>query len=273
MFCARNLKFGVVFVPLAGIMRTMMCGGKVGICVLAGVLLSASAVAATSEAGDKPYNAIIERNVFNLHDPPPPVNPADLIKKTPPPKITLTGITTILGQKKTFLTTPPAKPGGPPESVMLAEGQALNEIEVKRIDEKAGIVEVVNHGEAQTLDFENNGAKPSGAPPAMGSPQPIAMPAPAPPPPGVMPPPANVIRPLRSLAPRSAPVSQNNNGFGGAMGSPNVSMQGQNNLTPEEQVALIEIQRVKYRDQNDPTAKVLPPTEMTPEVTGQPAPQ
>jgi hypothetical protein len=257
----------------------MKRGGKAEFCVLMGVLLSTSAMAVTSAGAENPYNAIIERNVFNLHAPPPPINPADLIKETPPPKITLTGITTILGQKKTFLTIPPIKPGTPPESMMLAEGQAMNEIEVKRIDEKAGIVEVMNHGRPQTLDFEHDGVKPSGAP-SGGVPQTMAMPTAAPPPPNVvpMPPPANVIRPLRSLAPRSSPVSENNgnNGFGGTSGFGNVNSQGQqqSTLTPEEQVALIEIQRIKYRQENNPISKIFPNTELTPEVNAdQQAPQ
>jgi hypothetical protein len=251
----------------------MKHGGKTEICLAIGVLLSASAIAAKAASAESPYGAIVERNVFNLHAPPPPVNPADLIKKTPPPKITLTGITTILGQKKTFLTTPPLKPGGAPESVMLAEGQALNGIEVKRIDEKAGVVDVMNHGEPETLDFENNGAKPAGGPPPMpmGSPQPIAMPAPAPANVMPMPAPGTAIRPLRSLAPRSG---LNNNGFGGASGAANVNPQSQqSSMTPEEQVALIELQRYQAIQRKDPISKIFPTTELTPEVTGQQAPQ
>ena len=261
-----NLKFGVVFVSPVVIILTMKHGGRVEICVLAGVLLSAPAIAATSADNntDSPYSAIIERNVFNLHAPPPPINPADLIKHTPPPKITLTGITTILGKKVTFLTTPPVKPGAPPDAVMLTEGQALNDIEVKRIDEKANVVDVINHGEAQTLDFENNGAKPSGAPP-------LAMPTASPPPSNVtpMPAPGTVIRPLRSLSPRTNPDNNNNgnNGLGGANGQ-----QTQNStMTAEEQVALIEIQRYQAIKNNDPVKDLLPPTQMTPEITGKPA--
>jgi hypothetical protein len=260
----------VVFVPLTGIIRIMKRGGKADICVLTGVLLGVSTITLTSVGATDvgPYNAIIERNVFNLHAPPPPPNPADLIKRTPPPKIMLTGITTILGQKKTFLTLPPTKPGGPPESMSLAEGQAMYDVEVKRIDEKAGIVEIVNHGEAQTLDFENNGAKPTGAPgPA---PMPVSIPSAAAPPPNVMPLPGSVIRPLRSLPPRG-PGADNNNGNpnfgGGGMGSAANGMQ-QNNLTPEEQVALIEIQRVKYQQENNSIGTILPPTEMSGEAQG-----
>jgi hypothetical protein len=250
----------------------MKLGGNAKFGVLVGVLLSASAVGLTSVgAVENPYNAIVERNVFNLHPPPPPINPADLIKKAPPPKITFTGITTILGIKKAFLTVPPSKPG-PPESIILSEGQAQNSIEVKSIDEKAGVVQVINHGEPQTLDFEHDAPKNVG--PAPGVPTPIAMPAPIPsaPPPGVQPMPAagTIIRPLRALPARNS-STENNGGFG--TGAANLNAEAQvSTMTPEQQVALIELQRVKAIQQHDPVYKILPPTELTPEVLGQ-APQ
>jgi hypothetical protein len=252
-------------------MPIMKRGGNARICVLAGVLLGASAIVVTSfGAAENPYSAIVERNVFNLHPPPPPLNPADLIKKTPPPKITLTGITTILGKKVTFLTIPPAKPGAAPESVMLAEGQAQNEIEVKSIDEKAGVVQVVNHGDPQTLDFEHDGSKITGPSPG-GIPIPMTLPSPIPamPPPGVQ-----TIRSLRSLPMRNSTSENNNNGganMGGGVGG-NFNQQQQANITPEEQVALIEVQRAKALQEHDPIANLLPPTVLTSEITGQPTP-
>jgi len=252
----------------------MKYGGSVRISVLAGVLLSASTIVVTSlGSAENPYSAIVERNVFNLRPPPPPINPADLVPKKPAPKITLTGITTILGKKVTFLTTPPTKPGAPPESIMLAEGQAQNDIEVKTIDEKAGVVQVVNHGEPETLDFETNGAKPSGAP--GGAQTPISLPAPIPgaPPRGVQPGAGTTIRPLRSLPARNSSAENNNGGagLGGGVGG-NFIQQQQANLTPEEQVALIEVQRAKAIQDHDPVANLLPPTELTSEITGQPTP-
>ena len=257
--------------------RMMKHGGKMGIRVLTGTLLSVSAMALTSlGATVNPYNSIVERNVFNLHPPPPPINPADLIKKTPPPKILLTGITTILGLKKAFLTYPATKPNSPPNSVSLAEGQAQDEIEVKSIDENARVVQVINHGEPQTLDFENNGAKPSGPPPGMNITSPMSLPAPvpAPPPNGVQPMqnPGNVIRPLRSLQSQS---QNNDNNFGeGTGGTMNVAEQNRNDtITPEEQVALIELQRSIAIRNNDPIQNLLPPTPLTHEITGgQPPP-
>jgi hypothetical protein len=197
------------------------------------------------------------------------LNPADLVKKTPPPKITLTGITTILGKKVTFLTTPPVKPGTPPESVMLAEGQAQNEIEVKSIDEKAGVVQVINHGEPETLDFEKNGAKPSG--PAPGTPLTLPAPIPSAPQQNLQPMPGagTTIRPLRSLPSRNSSAENDN---GGGVGGPNLNvqqLQQHQNLTPEEQVALIELQRIKAIQEHDPIGNLLPPTALTPEVMGQ----
>jgi hypothetical protein len=236
----------------------MKCGGKIEICALIGILLSTGAKAVESSGTDRPYDGIVERNVFNLHAPPPAINPADLIKHEPPPKVTFTGITTILGRKLAFLTIPGPKPGVPPDSMMLAEGQAQNDVEVKEIDDKAGIVKIVNHDEPQTLDFEHNGATPSG--PAAPIPNATRFPRPSLPPPNVMPTPGNVIRPLRTFQPRGGPVSElNNGGNDGQASAP---------LSPEEQVALIEIQRMKYQQENNPISAIFPRTEMTPEMNG-----
>lgn len=244
----------------------MKFGGKIEICALIGIFLAAGAKGVEKDESTQPYQGIVERNVFNLHAPPPPINPADLVKHEPPPKITFTGITTILGRKLAFLTIPGAKPGAPPDSMALAEGQAENDVEVKQIDDRAGIVKVINHGEVETLDFEHNGAKP--APPPANVPHVTTLPPPGAPPPGVIRPPANVIRPLRSLPTRGAPFSENGNGEGGAVGQGAFGGQSAAPLTPEEQVALIEVQRVKYQEENNPIAKLLPPTELTPDTTG-----
>lgn len=256
----------------------MKCCGKKEIYVLIGVLLSTGASAVVSDSSG-PYDGIVERNVFNLHAPPPAVNPADLIAKAPVPKVTFTGITTILGKKLAFLTIPGTKPGSPPESMMLAEGQAQMGIEVKQIDDKAGIVKIVNHEEPQTLDFDHDGAKPSGPPPGVAAPipTPTVFPRPAMPPAGVQP--GNVIRPIRSIqSSGSSPSSDGNNNWGGGIGSANNAQGGPPPLTPEEQVALIEIQRVKYQQENNPVAGLFPTTEMSPgtpggSAPGNPAPQ
>jgi hypothetical protein len=194
----------MVFVHLAVMKRTIVCVRRVGAFLLFGLVAINRASAAMSQSQIAPYHGIVERNVFDLRalvvvtkEPLP--NPIAL------PKITLIGITTIFGRTIAFITIAGNKPGQPPESVMLAEGQALHEIELKTIDYKSGIVQVINHGQARTLDFDGDDALPR-------------CPAPLP----------------RSEAP----------------------------LKPEEQVALIEIQREKFRQENDPVGQILPPTEM-----------
>src|SRR5436190_447077 len=200
----------------------MKRAGKAAIWLSTSVLLVTSAEA-VSENGR--YDGIVERNVFNLHPPPKPPSADELAaqNKQPPPKITLTGITTILGKKITFLTVPSAKPGGPAEALTLTEGQAQNEIEVKEIDEKAGVVKVINHGIEQTLDFDHDGAKGTGPAP-VGVPSPMQLPVPpGAPPANIIPSPQsnpNFIRPVRpgALPSRQTPLSSNpmGGGFGSA---------------------------------------------------------
>jgi hypothetical protein len=158
------------------------------------------------------YEGIVERNVFDLRAPAPKGDEEALAPKAQIPKLTLNGITTILGKKVTVITVPPAKPGAPATTVMLAEGQAQDEVEVRQIDEKSGAVKVINHGEEQMLDFEQNGAKPS-PPPAKATAPTVIPHAPTAPPATTIPAPGgmNVIRPLRTL-PSGATTSSH--GFG-----------------------------------------------------------
>ena len=207
----------------------MQRGRIIEICALVSVLLIARAKAVSNQAGS--YEGIAERNVFHLH-PPPLQPPMDIGSFRPPlPKITLAGTTSILGKKLALLTMPAAQPNALPESMMLAEGQAQEGIEIREIDEKAGIVKIINHGEPQTLDFDHDGAKPSG-PLSTPGPNPARLPPPGEPPRGVTP----ELPPSRS------------------------------DLSPEEQVALIEVQRVKYQQENNLLGKILPPTELVPGV-------
>jgi hypothetical protein len=166
------------------------------------------------EERQTPYDRIAERNVFRLHA-------AEVIKDVPPKpvplrKITLTGITTILGRPLAFITIEGTKlqPG---DSVMIGEGQAMNDIEVRSIDERAGVVRILNGTELQILTFEI--AKSTGIQPSW---TPAASPAPA----------------------ASAPVK------------------AEDAMTPEEQTALIELQRIKFQRKGNPIQAILPPTEL-----------
>src|SRR5262249_37418731 len=125
--------------------------------LLGGLSVCAAASAVTSAPSAGPYDGIVDRNVFGLKPPPPPPDPE--ATKAPPSKITLTGITTILGNKRALMKTPPpqGKPGEQPkgeQSYILTIGQREGDIEVLDIDEKAGSVKVNNAGTVLTLTFE-----------------------------------------------------------------------------------------------------------------------
>ena len=143
----------------------MSDGRKTLSCVLSGLLLCAAAKAIGADSAN-PYQGIVDRNVFGLKPPPAPPRPED--NKPPPPKITLTGITTILGNKRALMNV--AMPAKPPEparqkSFILAEGQRDGEIEVLEIDEKTGTIKVDDFGTVMTLNIDKDGPKlPAGAP-------------------------------------------------------------------------------------------------------------
>src|SRR5690348_16827339 len=111
----------------------MMHGRKILVCAMGGFVLSLNARAITSDTTSKPYQNIVERNLFNLKAAAPPPSPE--ANRQPPPKITLTGITTILGKKLVMFSAVP-KPGQSQVNYMLTEGQSQDDIEVLQIDEK-----------------------------------------------------------------------------------------------------------------------------------------
>jgi len=162
----------------------MKHGGKMLVCIVGGLAFSTAAPAVpvvTSDTSDNPYQSIVDRNVFSLKPPAPPADPAEVNKPTVV-KITLTGMTTILGNKRVLMKTapPPGKPGEGPKSELsyiLTEGERQGDIEVLEIDEKGGSVKVNNAGTIQTLTFEKDGAKlpatvapPPSAPGVLGAP-------------------------------------------------------------------------------------------------------
>ena len=183
----------------------MKRGERLFTCALAGLALCGAAHAVADGTSGSPYQGIVERNVFGLKPAPPPPGPE--ANKPPPPKIFLTGITSILGRKLALMKlTPPPKPGEPAkeESFTLAEGQREGELEVLEIDEKAGTVKVSDYGTVTTLDFVNNGVKVASAPgpgagpnPAGMLPRPGAIPMPGA---GAMP----LARPMRLPTPTGA---------------------------------------------------------------------
>ena len=283
---------------------TMRKAGKVLTCMASGLLLCSEAGALTTT----PYQAITDRNVFDVHPlPPPAANPEKT--ETPPIKIILTGITTILGNKRALLKTP--APAGKPgeaakgeQSYILTEGQREGQIEVVQIDEKAGTVKVDVNGTIMVLNFDKDGQKPS-----------VGMPAPAPgAPPGVPSPtgvnPAGTVNPYHQPATpggfnlptrplRAQPAGANAGGaypsgstygagasypsgtgypavggfgipsYGGATTTPQPTQTP--TMSPEQQTIMLEAQREVNK--NNPNFPPLPPTSLNPNPTATPTTQ
>ena len=253
-------------------------GGAAGL-----ALLSAVAVA---RADSNPYaEVIVTRNAFGLKDPPAPPPPPD--NTPPPPKLTLVGIANVFGVKKAVIKTQPAPgaapkpatPGGPPPGqeppLTIDEGKMLGGIDVKSIDDVAGVVKVVNGGQEYTLTFEKDGIKapigpaagtpgaPGGVP---GMPNPTGMPRPGGLP-GVaggvggtpFPTGANPMAGTLSGVPTALPGTV---AAGTPLGTPQRQVR---TPTYEEQVVMLEANRILNQEKvNKGLLPPLPPTPLTP---------
>src|SRR5215475_5255978 len=121
----------------------MMRNGKQAVLLVSSLLCCSAADAIVGDNSGNPYQGIVDRNVFGLKPPPPP--PAAEPQLPPAPKVTITGITTILGNKRVLLEVAiPAKGTEPAkkQSYILAEGQRDGDMEVMQIDEKSGDVKL-----------------------------------------------------------------------------------------------------------------------------------
>ena len=236
----------------------------------AGLIFSAAVRAEDMAAPANPYTALVTRNIFGLvpvpvAEPPPPP-PID-----PPPKITPNGIMNIFGKLQVLFKTPgKVKPGQPPkeESYVMGEGERQDEIVVKKIDDKAGVVTFENHGVIQELALVV--AKSEG---------PVAAPGAVPVPTlaaGVLGPPRGIgggrfgraARPATPNVTSSADIAPTPTGSENPTGPVNSNPQiyqpaNTENLSPEARVILIEAQREKYKQENNPIANLMPPTVLT----------
>ncbi len=140
---------GARFAPPALFFTGLIC-----IVFLLGHCSSAHGAGATVPRN--PYHEISDRNLFGLRPPPPP-RTEQLV--TEPPKVLLTGITTILGDTRALLKVQfPARPSQPvkEESCILAEGQRQGSLEVLEINEKAATVKVDDAGTVMMITFEKH---------------------------------------------------------------------------------------------------------------------
>lgn len=186
----RNHNFLVVFHSPEHYTSSMKIGmtGCIA-CALLGVWAGGAATA--EDAAGSPYEGIVARNAFGLKPPPPPPDPESV--KPPPPKITLQGITTLMGKKLALMKVmvPPSKPGAKAEEVplTLSVGEKSEDVEVLEIhEEEPKWVKVNDYGTITNLNFKDNGvnlaaaspqAPPGAQPRPGGSPPPMPTPTPA----------------------------------------------------------------------------------------------
>ncbi len=181
-------------VPSADMLRraSIPSFGILALCTLLALPLPADSVvpapptegsaAPTTQPGDpsaeaNPFKIIPSRNAFGIKEPPPPPPPP--VQEAPPPpppppaNVTLTGFSLWKGRKKVYLQiTPPGSKS--PVYRDLEEGSEQDDIRVLAIDEKNETVQIINAGQEFTLNFKENGAKPTptpgGAPGAIPNP-------------------------------------------------------------------------------------------------------
>ena len=124
-----------------------------GLALTTANLQAGPTVAAT--AGD-PYSPIVARNVFGLN-PPPQITPARQ-DSAPPPKITLTGITTIIGPPEALFTVAGGKRDGKQwqdKSYILKQAEEEDGVGVVTIDVRKCVVTFSNHGVRQDIALIN----------------------------------------------------------------------------------------------------------------------
>lgn len=253
-------------------------------CFLASPLTSVLRADDASSAGN-PYVAIPARNIFNLV--PIPTNPPaeDVKPPDPPAKITPNGIMSLFGSPQVlFKVATPPKPGQPPQdqSYCLSEGDREDGIEVVRIDQVAQVITFDNHGIVQKIplvaagetgDGGSGGGPAGGGSPGLGGPGQFyhrgggggfsAQPG---------------SSTSSDYGASASPANDNaNNGSSpdvsptsveGAQAKLNAIINDPNHLTPEAQVLLMEANRQQLQASGDPTAVLIPPTEITDQVQG-----
>ncbi len=259
------------------ILFTMIKAGNALVWTVSGLVFCQAVWAATpdSPSNANPYSGIVDRNVFGLKPPPPPAPPPEQPK--PPVNITLTGITTLSGKKKCFITVLAApKPGSPaaPESMMLSEGQRQGDIEIVSIDEKAGSVNLKQGESAETISFDKNGVKGGPPPPPAMAGGPGANPNP-----GLQPHPFTPTPGQKMIPGRPLRIPGANQTGGQASGEPTYSngaipspaaggqqqpQQFQPPISQEAGAVMIEAERLRLQDQGNPLANAMPITRLTP---------
>ena len=249
----------------------MNVAGKMIASLALAAVVSGAARAAEGSPSGNPYAAVVARNIFGLV--PIPVSNAaeELPPPEPPPKITPNGIMSIFGKLQVLFKVPGKPVAGQPakdESYVLCEGERQDEIEVQKIDEKAGTVTFNNHGVIQELALVVGAAT-----------GPVGGPGGGPKMPAGFAPGSFAVPPMPRLAPAMGGVPAGAGGrmnpssassgqpvFGGGMPFSNQSAGAakapEETLTPEAQILIMEHQRSDWLKTGGP-AMIMPPTPIT----------
>lgn len=129
---------------------------------LIAVMVAGSAAFAIGDTGEaNPYQAIVARNVFGLKDPPPVAPPPP--PPTPASKLSLQGVTDLLGPQVLIKIQIPAKPPEPARevSLVLREGERQEDVEIVSIDVAKGVVKILNGTTPDTLTLEDDASAPT----------------------------------------------------------------------------------------------------------------
>ena len=236
------------------------------VCLAGGMVLNTVSRATDSLPPGNPYGSIVKRNVFGLN-PVPVVDPNATPPGPPPPKITLTGITTIFGPAEALFKVAGVKREGKPpqdESYIFTEGESQDDVEVTAIDTVKKVVTFNNNGVVQEIPLTAGVASGGGSAPSQPSftsPRPFGRQFGRPGFGGPGGGPGNLPGGFQRPQGNSAP-GQFNNGY-----SPNNNSSYNNNnvasqmgLSGDDQAALIAAQHAQFQSQGNPLAAAFPPT-------------
>jgi hypothetical protein len=124
--------------------------------------------AAEPEEDSNPYAVISERNVFHLNPIPPPP-PAKEEPKADLPTIKLSGFLRIGKMTHALFVCNPKEKKDLPIYFDLADGEKEGILEVVKIHEDKGEVDIINSGTPATLSLKNDSLEPKAAPPVKGA--------------------------------------------------------------------------------------------------------
>jgi hypothetical protein len=126
-----------------------------------GIIFSLIAIVAAA-ATTNPYAIISQRNVFHLNPLPPP--PPGEVPKSDLPVIKLSGFYKVGTVTRALFSSVPKDKKERPTYYSLCEGQGQGILKVLKINAAAGVVQILNSGEAATLTLKDDTLKPGSEP-------------------------------------------------------------------------------------------------------------